>query len=82
MIDINKLAFLVTHVPMSDGERAAMLKMIPRLPVKHLRVLMRILDEQYVGANKVRLKYLARAQKLVDKSKVQSLRRNLKHGVV
>jgi len=46
MIDLNKLAVLVAQVPLQDADRAVMLKMIPRMSMRHLRTLMSLLHAE------------------------------------
>ena len=46
MIDLNKVAILMAQLPLQDADRAAMLKMIPRMPMRHLRVLFRLLQAE------------------------------------
>ena len=47
MIDINKLATLVATIPMHDAEREAMIKLIPRMPLRHLRTLLHLLEGEW-----------------------------------
>lgn len=47
MIDINKLAMLVAQLPLHDVDRSAMLKLIPRMPVRHLKTLLQMLQIEY-----------------------------------
>ncbi len=49
MIDVNKLAVLVASVPMHDAEREAMLKLIPKMPVRHLRTLFHLLEGEWAA---------------------------------
>lgn len=46
MIDLNKVAILVAQLPLQDADRSAMLKMIPRMPMRHLRVLAQLLQAE------------------------------------
>lgn len=49
MIDVNKLAVLVANIPMHDAEREAMLKMIPRMPIRNLRTLLQLLEGEWAA---------------------------------
>lgn len=46
MIDVNKIATLAAQLPLHDAERAAMLKMIPRMQVRQLRALLKYLESE------------------------------------
>lgn len=46
MIDLNKFAMLLAQLPLQDADRAAMLKMIPRMPIRHLRALLALLQAE------------------------------------
>lgn len=43
MIDINKLAMVIANLPLHDVDRQAMLKLIPRMPMRQLKVLYQML---------------------------------------
>lgn len=68
---ITQFATLLAHAPMSDEERQNWVDLMPVLPQSVILELGECLEKEQADIAKLREKYMAKAQKIVDKAKAQ-----------
>lgn len=71
---VKEFATLIATSSMTDVEREQWLEALPILPQKVLLELGECLKEEQQAAEKLKAKYLAKAQKIVDKAKAAKLK--------
>lgn len=74
---ITQFATLLATAPMSDEERQNWVDLMPVLPQAVILELGECLQKEQDDVAKLREKYMAKAQKIVDKAKAQRAKANI-----
>lgn len=77
MTDLKKLAKLLAILPMSDGEREAFIKLIPKLPEERAKELTALFEKQARDLKRVETEGKRLVAKIVDEEKIAALKKKL-----
>jgi len=81
MTDLKKLAKLISAISMSDGEREAFIKLIPKLPAKHAAELTALFEKQVRDMRRVETEGKKLVAKVLDGRKIEALKKKIKSRV-